>query len=114
MKSGIDFYGLLWVFVFCFICIVQLIALASTYKSTNEISSLIIEIIEVYDGYNSSAKGDIELLISDYDSVVLDIDRKSVSDKFVYFVKVSKELKIPILNLVFDIYSNKTSKGVLE
>ena len=114
MKEGIHFYGILWLFAFVIIVVSQLIGLASTYKYTNESSSLLVEIIEVYDGMNQSCTKEINEIKEKYDSVNIIINKDTINDKYIYTIDAIKEFKIPLLNLAFDIKSQKITKGVKQ
>ena len=114
MKEGIHFYGILWLFAFVIIVISQLIGFASTYKYTNETSSLIVEIIEVYDGMNQECLNDIDKIKQEYPDLDIEISDQVINHKYIYTIVCTKEFNIYLLNLSFDICSKKISKGVKQ
>ena len=114
MKTGIEYYGLLWLFAFTIICVPQLMGLAITYKQVNEMSSLIVEVIEVHDGLNENAKNDIKEINNTYRNMKIEIDQDHINDKNIYYIDTSKEFSIALLNLSFDVKANKITKGVSQ
>lgn len=114
MKEGIHFYGILWLFAFVVIVVSQLIGFASTYKYANESSSLIVEVIEVYDGMNQSCIEDINKIKDEYTNINIEITNNIINDRKVYSVISTKEFSIPLLNLSFDISAKKITKGVKQ
>lgn len=113
MKSGIEMFGLLWVFAFIVMVIPSLLGFAIDYKQTNEASSLVVEIIEVNDGINDESRKLIEDTLSEYEMLEVDITKKNVgNNKYVYAVKMIKEFNLALLDLKYDIVSQKISKGV--
>ena len=54
MGKGVEIFGGLFVFTFCVLLIPQMLAFAIGYKTINELTSSLVEIIEVHDGKTTS------------------------------------------------------------
>ncbi len=115
MKSGIEMFGLLWVFAFIVLVIPSMLGLVIDYKKANEASSLIVEIIEVHNGLNDSSEILVEDLLDKYPDLEVEILRQAIGKgKYVYTINTSINFTLDLLNLSIPINVDKLTKGVKE
>ena len=112
MKTGVEIYGLLFAFAFSVITITQLVGITFSYKSANETSSLIVEIIEVHDGLNTNAIKEINEIKNNNPDLEIDIDHSIINNNYIYTINTAKEYKIPLLKLSFEVKAKKISKRI--
>lgn len=114
MKASIQAYGMIIVFGLLIFIIPELLNFGIYFSHMNDLSSYIVEVIEVNEGINDNSLYILKQLSIDNPEFEIEYQSKNVSSTYkIYDVKVKTNLKLNILNMDYNIESNKKSKRVL-
>ena len=84
MGKGVEIFGGLFVFTFCVLLIPQMLAFAVGYKTINELTSSLVEIIEVHDGLTEPARQEIETWKQRAPEVTVETERQLQDQRCTY------------------------------
>ena len=113
MGKGIEIFGGLFVFTFCILLIPQMLSFAVSYKTINELTSTIVEIIEVHEGMTEPAKIQIEQCKSRIPEVTVTIEKQPAEHSYTYKVTGKVGLTVDLIGLKTDVTASKTTKRVI-
>ena len=113
MGKGVEIFGGLFVFTFCVLLIPQMLAFAVGYKTINELTSSLVEIIEVHDGLTEPAKQEMEVWKQKIPEVMIETERLMQLDRCSYKVTGKLQIEIALKGLKTELKASKTTKRVI-
>lgn len=114
MGKGIEMFGGLFVFAFSVLLIPQLLSYAVGYKAINEMTSTIVEIIEVHEGMNEEAEQEIAAWTERYPEITVDVQRTEQKDAYCYQVAGKIQIEMQLIGLKNELTASKTTRRVLN
>ena len=111
--KGIEIFGGLFVFTFCILLIPQMLSFAVSYKTINEMTSTIVEIIEVHEGMTEPARLQIEQCKNQIPEVSVTIEKQTADPGYTYKVTGMTGLSVDLIGLKTDVKTSKTTKRVI-
>lgn len=113
MGKGVEIFGGLFVFTFCVLLIPQMLSFAIGYKTVNELTSTMVEVIEVHEGLTEQARQQIEQLKTRYPEVTVETQRTTLDQRAVYQVTGRLHVRIDLIGLDTELKASKTTKRVI-
>ena len=113
MGKGVEIFGGLFVFTFCVLLIPQMLAFAVCYKTINELTSSMVEIIEVHEGLTEPAKQEIEVWKQRVPEVTVETERQPQNERCTYKVTGKLQIEIALIGLKTELKASKTTKRVI-
>ncbi len=113
MGKGVEIFGGLFVFTFCVLLIPQMLSFAIGYKAVNELTSTMVEVIEVHEGLTEQARQQIEQLKTRYPEVTVETQRTTLDQRVVYQVTGRLHVRIDLIGLDTELKASKTTKRVI-
>ena len=113
MGKGIEIFGGLFVFTFCILLIPQMLSFAVSYKTINEMTSTIVEIIEVHEGMTEPARQQIQQCQNQVPEVQITISKQPADPCYTYKVTGKIGLSVDLIGLKTDVSTSKTTKRVI-
>ncbi|MFV0479253.1 MAG: hypothetical protein ACK5LZ_01595 [Anaerorhabdus sp.] len=111
MKGVIQIYGMLIIFSFAVILLPQIIHYAILYNQGNMAVLRVVELIEVYGGFNSMVEDSVNQLEDKYKRLKLSVDVQSIDRGFIYYqVDGNRIWEIKLLQLEIEINNKKRTK----
>ena len=113
MGKGVEIFGGLFVFTFCVLLIPQMLAFAVGYKTINELTSSLVEIIEVHDGLTEPARQEIETWKQRAPEVTVETERQLQDQRCTYQVTGKLQIEVALIGLKTELKASKTTKRVI-
>ena len=114
MKASVQIYGMIIVFTALVVIIPELLNLSVYFTHLADLSSYVVEVIEVNEGINDNVIGKIEQLQEANPGFEISYSSEEINDRYrIYRVVVRTDVKLNILKMDYNLKSERESKRVL-